>query len=59
MLKEEVRIRTQRKDIDVVHRVLVQKQALVVERRDNTTGDWVAQELPSIAARENGGDDLP
>jgi stress response protein YsnF len=59
MLKEEVRIRTRRKDIDVVHQVLVQRQALVVERRDNATGDWVAQELPSTAARENGGDDLP
>jgi hypothetical protein len=59
MLKEEVRIRTQCKDVDVVHRVLVQKQALVIERRDNATGEWVAQELPSTAARDNGGDDLP
>ena len=59
MLKEEVRIRTQRKEIDVLHRVLVQKQALVVERRDNATGEWVAQEHPSTAARESGGDDLP
>jgi stress response protein YsnF len=58
MLKEEVHIRTTAQEVDVLHHALVQKQAVVVERRDNATGEWVAEEDSTAVARDNGAEDL-
>jgi stress response protein YsnF len=43
MLKEEVRITKSTTKVDAVHRASVQKQALIVERRDGESGDWVEE----------------
>lgn len=53
MLKEEVRITKSATEVDTLHRASVQRQALIVERRDSATGDWVAEDGPTgvIAAK--------
>jgi hypothetical protein len=43
MLKEEVRITKSTTKVDAVHHASVQKQALIVERRDGLSGDWVEE----------------
>jgi stress response protein YsnF len=43
MLKEEVRITKSTSKVNAVHRASVQKQALIVERRDGESGDWVEE----------------
>jgi stress response protein YsnF len=43
MLKEEVRITKSTSKVNAVHRASVQKQALIVERRDGELGDWVEE----------------
>jgi stress response protein YsnF len=43
MLKEEVRITKSTTKVDAVHRASVQKQALILERRDGLSGDWVEE----------------
>ncbi|MFM0259772.1 DUF2382 domain-containing protein [Paraburkholderia sediminicola] len=41
MLKEHVWITKSTSKVNAVHRASVQKQALIVERRDGESGDWV------------------
>jgi stress response protein YsnF len=46
MLKEEVRIGFEETEETSVHTAEVQRQELVVERRTETDGDWIAQPAP-------------
>jgi hypothetical protein len=47
MLEEEVRITKSITKVHTAYRASFQKQALIVERRDSESGDWVEEDASS------------